>query len=83
MKKRRSLNRAEQLSTLRSWMEKRKMGQREFSGFMASKGITISDQYLSDVLHGRKNPGPKFKEVFREITGINLVDGLIEDVSNG
>lgn len=79
MKKRRSLTRQEQVTTLKDFRESRGWTQRRLVEFLESKGITITAQYLNDVLHGRRAPGPKFREVFREITGINLVDGLVED----
>jgi hypothetical protein len=78
MKKRRSLTRAEQIGTLREYMEEKRWTQVAFLAWLESKGIIITPQYLGDVLHGRRNAGPKFKQVFKEITGKTLVDGLIE-----
>lgn len=61
-------------------MDRKGKSQRQLSDWLAERGILVSPQYLSDVLRNRRDPGPRFKEVFREITGITLVDGLIEDV---
>lgn len=78
MKRRRSLTKKEQVETITNFMERMNLAQGQFRDFMEARGIIISPQYLNDVIHGRHAPGPKFKEVFREITGIKLVDGLIE-----
>ena len=79
MKKRRSLTRKEQSETLSTWMLRRRMNQKQFTEWLDSKGISMTPQYLNDVIHGRREPGPKFKQVFKEITGVTLVDGLVED----
>ena len=68
----------DQSVALSAWMSRRGMGQKDFSKWLDSKGITVSPQYLNDVLNGRRHPGPKFKLVFKEITGVTLVDGLVE-----
>lgn len=78
MKRRRSLTGPEQVSTLEVFISRRKWTQKRFVDFLDSKGITITTAYLNDVLKNRRAAGPKFKQVFREITGIQLVDGLIE-----
>lgn len=78
MKKRRSLTRTEQVATLEEFLAKRRWTQVVFIEWLGSKGITITAQYLSDVINNRRNPGPKFKQIFREIMGIMLEDGLIE-----
>ena len=62
-------------------MQEKQMSQSAFTAWLTSKGITITAQYLSDVLKGRRHPGPKLKAVFKEITGITLVEGLVEDTS--
>lgn len=69
----------EQRETLASWMTKKKQSQRQFLDWLEIKGILISPQYLCDVLKGKRSPGPRFKKVFLEITGVSLVDGLIEE----
>jgi hypothetical protein len=78
MKNRRSLTNKEQISTLTDWMAEKKMNQSEFAAWITTQGITLSPQYLNDVLNSRRHPGPKFKEIFKQITGITLVDGLVE-----
>ena len=79
MRKRRSMTHREQVTTLAAFIAEKRWTQRAFIAWLDSKGILITVQHLNDVLHGRRNPGPKFREVFQEITGITLVDGLIED----
>jgi len=78
MKKRRSLTQQEQPETLKRFMERKRMNQVEFAIWLEARGIIISTQYLNDVIHRRRAPGPKFKAVFKEITGITLADGLVE-----
>jgi len=78
MKRRRSLTHAEQVATLKEFLAKRRWTQVVFIEWLGTKGITITAQYLSDVINNRRNPGPKFKAIFKEITGITLVDGLVE-----
>lgn len=79
MKKRKSLTRQEQAETLKHYMERRRMSQVAFVAWLDSKGIMISTQYLNDVICGRREAGPKFKDVFKAITGVTLVDGLVEE----
>jgi len=79
MKRRRSLTRNEQVQTLEQYLKGKRWTQKAFVEFLDSKGVTITGQYLNDVLHGRRQPGPRFIGVFREITGITLVAGLIEE----
>ena len=80
IKRRRSLTRAEQVTTITAFMAKKKFTtQTQFLDWLCSRGILISPGYLSDAVNGRKLFGPAFKDVFREITGVTLVDGLIEE----
>jgi len=79
MKKRRSLNRIEQIRTIEDFLREQRWTQKAFKEWLETKNIIITTQYLNDVLCRRRNPGPKFKAVFYEITGIRLVDGLVED----
>ena len=79
MKRRRSLNHTEQVTTIRDFLAQKRWSQVTFRAWLDKNGVTISTQHLSDVLNGRRNPGPVFKDVFKEITGVTLVDGLIED----
>lgn len=81
MKKRRSLTKHEQVHTLKGYLKDKRWTQAEFVRFLDEQGITVTTQYLNDVLRGRRNPGPKFIAVFREITGVTLVDGLVEERS--
>ena len=66
------------MHTLRQFRESKGWTQRKLVEFLDGKGVTITAQYLNDVLNDRRNPGPKFIAVFKEITGIELVDGLVE-----
>ena len=81
MRKRRSLNRAEQSQTITAYLKRKRLGQKEFAEWLLAppRGILISPQYLNDVIRGRRDAGPKFKAILKEITGVTLVDGLVED----
>ena len=79
MKKRRSLTQQEQVQTLGQYIRGKGWTQAQFVRHLESKGITITAQYVNDVLCGRKKPGKCLIEVFREITGFTLVGGLIEE----
>ena len=79
MKKRRSLTRQEQVTTLREFMARKRWTQRELVRFLDENGVIISAQYLNDVLNNRRAPGQKFKQVLSELTGIRFVDALVED----
>lgn len=78
MKRRKSLTRIEQIETLNTWMRKKGLGQKQFLTWLGVRGLDISPQYLNDVLLNRKPAGPKFISIFREITGVQLVAGLME-----
>jgi hypothetical protein len=78
MKKRRSLTKAEQVVTLEQFIQRKRWTQQEFIRFLDSKGIVMTAQHLNDVLHKRRDPGPRFCAIFLEITGVHLVRGLIE-----
>ncbi len=54
------------------------MSQADFVRWLSDHGITITRVYLSNMLTGKRPPGPKFREMFREIAGITLVDGFVE-----
>jgi hypothetical protein len=41
------------------------------------RGITITRQYCAAIMYG-SGAGPRFIEVFTEITGIKVVKGLVE-----
>ena len=79
MKKRRSLTRQEQVTTLRGFMARKRWTQRELVRFLDENGVIISAQYLNDVLNNRRAPGQKFKQVLSELTGIRFVDALVEE----
>ena len=79
--KRKNYTYREAQDVLTTWIERHRMNQKQFSAFLSSHGITISPQTCSALVNGRITPGPMFKQVFREITGITLVDGLVEDDS--
>ena len=79
MKKRRSLTRKEQVTTIEEFLREKRWTQTKFLEWLEDKGVIITQQYLGDVLHGRRHAGPKFKAVFYAITKIKLVDGWIEE----
>ena len=79
MKKRRSLTRQEQVATLKEFVARKRWSQRELVRFLDENGITISAQYVNDVLNNRRSPGQKFKQVLSELTGIRFVDALVEE----
>ena len=79
MKKRRSLTRQEQVATLKEFVARKRWSQRELVRFLDENGITISAQYVNDVLNNRRAPGRKFKQVLSELTGIRFVDALVEE----
>ena len=79
MKKRRSLTRQEQVATLKEFVARKRWSQRELVRFLDENGITISSQYVNDVLNNRRSPGQKFKQVLSELTGIRFVDALVEE----
>ena len=78
MKRRRNYTNHEATQELSDWMWRKKMRQVDFIKWLAERGITMSAAYLSMMLTGKIPPGKQFKAVFKEITGITLVDGLIE-----
>jgi hypothetical protein len=54
------------------------MGPADFIRWLDARGVLVTKQYLHQLINEGFTPGPKFKAIFREITGIQLVDGLIE-----
>ncbi len=78
MKKWRSLTKAEQVVTLEQFIQSKGWTQQQFVRFLDSKGIMMTAQHLNDVLHKRRDPGPRFCAIFLEITGVKLERGLIE-----
>lgn len=55
------------------------MNQRGFMDWLAEREIIITPATCSLMVAGKITPGPKFKGVFRKLTGIQLVDGLLEE----
>ena len=78
MKKRRNYTNHEAVQTLTDWMWRKKMRQADFLRWLEGRGITMIPAYLSMMLTGKIPPGKQFKAVFKEITGITLVDGFVE-----
>lgn len=78
MKRRRNYTNHEAVQTLSDWIWRKKMRQVDFLRWLAERGIIMSAAYLSMMLTGKIPPGKQFKAVFKEITGITLVDGFIE-----
>ena len=79
MKRRRGYKTLEAVQTLKGWMWKNRMRQADFVRELEMRGILITQAYLHQMFTGIRPPGPKFKEIFKEITGITLVDGLVEE----
>ena len=48
----------------------------EFSAWLEVRGIIITRQYCSMIL--RQGAGPRFNEVFQQVTGVKVVKGLVE-----
>jgi hypothetical protein len=51
----------------------------DFHRWLELRGVIITRQYCAALLTEKFCAGPKFKQVFQEITGITLVDGLVEE----
>jgi len=62
-----------------NWLTERGMSSTTFQRWLSGHGIEITRTYCDAMTNQKLSPGPKFKQVFREITGIQLVDGLVED----
>jgi len=75
---RRGCTHREAVKTLQGWIREQRMSQADFVRWLSDRSITITQVYLSNMLTGKRPPGPKFREMFREITGITLVDGFVE-----
>ena len=50
----------------------------EFQRWLEDRGVHMTYTYCRAMTQQKLSPGPKFKQVFKEITGVTLVDGLIE-----
>lgn len=77
--RRRNYTHKEAQTLLINWLSKHRMNPTTFAAWLDERGITISREYARQMVDGKLTPGPKFKAAFREITGITLVDGLVED----
>lgn len=78
---RKSYTHNEALLVLTDWLRDNKMTQKRFMNFLAVRGLIISPQTCSALANGRITPGPKFRSVFKEITGIGLHAGFVEENS--
>ena len=76
-KERRSYTYLEAASTIDKWVKANKMTPTQFRVWLELRGITITRQYCAAIMYG-SGAGPRFIEVFTEITGINVVKGLVE-----
>jgi hypothetical protein len=79
MKKRSGYTHTEAAETLRAWTNRKHLTQAAFVRLLEEKGILVSQGYLFQMMNGDRPPGEKFKSIFKEITGITLVDGLVEE----
>ena len=59
------------------WLKRKRMGQAEFIRWLEDREVTISRATCSLLVNGKITPGPMFKKVFQEITGIELLDGVV------
>ena len=81
---RRNYTNDEAKTTLRSWLQKNKHTPGSFWHWLDQRGVVVTRQTCHNLFHGHYvAPGPQFKKVFKEITGIVLVDGLIESKGAG
>ena len=78
MRNRRNYTHAEARTVLVDWVRRKNMNPAKFHRWLEENGVTITRQYCQMLLSGKLCVGPKFKQVFKEITGITLIDGLIE-----
>ena len=60
------------------WINQKRFSHADFRPWLETKGIIISQATCFALVTGKITPGPRFKQVFKEITGVTLVDGLIE-----
>ena len=60
------------------WITKQRLSQADFRRWLETNGIIISQATCHALWTGKITPGPCFKLVFKQITGIDLMDGLIE-----
>jgi hypothetical protein len=77
-KRRRYYTHPEAQAVLVDYVRRRFGSTTEFHAWLEEHGIAITRTYCDAMIRGRLTPGPKFKQVFEEVTGIRLVDGLVE-----
>lgn len=77
-KQRRSYTHGEAQAVLVTWLQERGMKTIEFQRWLEDRGVHMTYTYCRAMTQHKLSPGPKFKQVFKEITGVILVDGLIE-----
>lgn len=65
--------------SLPNWVRSQRMNQKQFVDFLAVRKLIISPQTCSALVHGLIAPGPRFREIFKEITGIKLAHGFVEN----
>ncbi len=70
---------AEAHAVLVKWLARKGWTQVQFQCFLEKNGIIITAQTCSKLVRGEITPGRYFKQVFKAITGVTLVDGLVED----
>ena len=70
---------AEAHSILVKWIARKGWTQVQLQSFLGNNGIIITAQTCSKLVRGEITPGRYFKQVFKAITGVTLVDGLVED----
>ena len=70
-------------AVLAKWVKDQGLTPGSFWRWLESRGVTITRQTCHNLYHGNKEPGEQFKAVFKEITNIQLVDGLIEQRRSG
>ena len=82
MKRRRGYTPQEAAETLTEWIQRRRMTQAAFIRWLSEPeqgSVTISPQYFNQMITGQRPPGQKFKDIFKQITGVTLLDGLVEE----
>ncbi len=81
--RRRNYTHSEAQTVLTEWLKRKRMTPTQFQAWLAENGVEVTREYCRMLTVGKLTPGPKFKAIFKQITGITLVDGLIEAESTG
>ena len=79
MRNRRNYTHPEAQAVLKDWVRRKKWTPTQFHRWLELNGVTVTRQYVATLVTGEMCAGPKFKQIFKEITGIVLIDGLVED----